>query len=71
MDDVDRAQILMEADLERRIAAARSTPGMTLGVCVTCGAEISEARRNAVPGCCRCASCQCDHERQVRMCGHG
>jgi RNA polymerase-binding transcription factor DksA len=36
----------------------------TYGICIACGDEIPIERLQAVPGACRCATCQerCDHE---------
>lgn len=64
MDDADRAQIEIER-AEARYAQAR-TPrahGPSRIWCVECGTSIEEARRVAVPGCCRCAECARDFER--------
>lgn len=66
MDDADRAQGHIEAELERRIAAARGVVKQSTvsnEFCDECGDEIPRARRLAVPGCTHCAPCASDLER--------
>ena len=63
MDDVDRAQEINEAhladSLERlRYGTYRDKACLVSTECVVCGEEIPERRRQAVPGCTRCVSCQ-------------
>lgn len=65
MDAADRAQEQLErAEAEH---ARRRTDGraVSLDRCVDCCEEIPQARRDAVPGCTRCAGCARDHEREV------
>jgi phage/conjugal plasmid C-4 type zinc finger TraR family protein len=67
-DDADHAQRVIEADLERRIAAARGVvaTGESATECRDCGAQIPEGRRLAVPGVTRCSWCQQQVERGAR-----
>ena len=69
MDDVDRAQEINEAHLAEALALRlRSGTRRSLSeveVCIDCDEPIPDARRKAVPGCCRCIDCQAEFE-----CGH-
>lgn len=65
MDEIDQAAgynedfqafVLKQHQLNREPANYAGTD------CVDCDKEIPEARRKAQPGCCRCVSCQADHE---------
>jgi len=64
-DQIDRAQQLADAHLRdslARVAAERPT-GPSLERCEDCGGRIPERRRQAVPGCTKCISCQEEAER--------
>ena len=65
MDIIDRAQEV-EA-MHRARALADATRPVVVGpertACLSCGEDIPEARRRAVPGCARCADCQVEVER--------
>ncbi|MCL2790105.1 MAG: TraR/DksA family transcriptional regulator [Desulfobulbus sp.] len=68
MDEVDVAQELQDAHL-RRLLAARvyALPrGEAARQCVTCGGPIPEERRQAMPGCQNCVSCQTAAERAIK-----
>jgi phage/conjugal plasmid C-4 type zinc finger TraR family protein len=47
-------------------AQSRLPQGPGLSHCAKCGAEISEARRQAVPGVRLCLSCQDEQDRELR-----
>lgn len=69
MDEIDLAQERAEMFLNHALQAARGIPPKprTLSrFCEDCDEEIPTARRAALPGCTRCASCQEDHERGRR-----
>ena len=60
IDEAQRAEALeiraaLGAWAVRRMAETRRP---TLEQCMDCGRTIPEARRQAVPGCCRCVQCQ-------------
>lgn len=66
MDIIDLAMLVEAAERERalkkvRDAAARRS---TVRNCQDCDVEISEARRQAVPGATRCVRCQSIHEKE-------
>jgi len=46
-------------------AQSRLPQGPGLSQCAECGADISEARRQAVPGVRLCVSCQDAHDREA------
>lgn len=50
----------IDANVEDAVESARSRlpSGESLKHCEECGAEIPEARRNALPGVRRCVTCQ-------------
>jgi len=48
-----------------RRAQSQLAEGPSLGRCAECGAEIPEARRNAVPGVRFCVGCQEAHDREA------
>lgn len=50
------------SELEAKLAAAReATRGPGPAMCVDCEFPIPEPRRQAVPGCLRCALCERQH----------
>lgn len=50
------------SELEAKLAAAReSARGPGPAMCVDCILPIPESRRQAVPGCLRCARCERQH----------
>lgn len=62
-DEIDRAQARDEffRDLaieEHYRRGMRNAGRIAVGECVDCGADIPEARRQAIPGCTRCVRCQ-------------
>lgn len=64
MDEADQAQEY-QARLNADAAGRRSRPaGPAATHCGDCGQVIPEARRQAIPGCCRCVWCQEAVERQ-------
>ena len=66
----DRAQTLTDdgiADVRRRLADQATQPSATH--CQTCGADIPEARREALPGVSRCVACASAAEHHHRMGG--
>ncbi|MEN4978951.1 TraR/DksA C4-type zinc finger protein [Erwinia billingiae] len=58
-DSMDIVQARVEEELERNLAIATKRP-VRVGefFCLSCGDEISEARRRAVMGVERCVTCQ-------------
>jgi len=64
MDEIDVAQVQVDAFLEASLAAAKSImrAGMPHLYCEGCGEEIPEERRKAMLGCARCAECQAEME---------
>lgn len=68
-DEADRAQQVIDEDLENKIAAARGhvpVPGSGATVC-QCGSDIPQPRADA--GYTTCIDCQRDKEHWDRMCG--
>lgn len=68
-DICDHAQALEERQRDAAINRVRDSVkahGVEVTCCMTCGDEIEEARRAAVPGTKRCASCQREAERITR-----
>ena len=66
---VDEVDVAKDAsDRFERMALEQQLATMPKGEaaeeCVECGEPIPEARRNAVPGCIRCISCQTAVERK-------
>jgi len=49
------------ADHQAKMAGQAATPSLL--ICADCGDDITEDRREAVPGCTRCADCQTVVER--------
>ena len=74
MDDADRAQDRIEAELQARIDAARGivkggrslTPRDSANECEECGSLIPSARQIAIPGCTLCVDCAARLEREAR-----
>ena len=66
MDFCDRSQEnenLHRSHALRRAKSAIGSPGMVSNmVCIDCGEDIPRVRREAVPGCTRCVSCQQEAE---------
>jgi len=56
----------IDASVEDAVARARRglRQGESLLHCGECGEEIPEARRQAVPGVCRCVACQAEADRR-------
>ncbi|TCP13766.1 TraR/DksA family transcriptional regulator [Crenobacter luteus] len=67
-DIYDRAQELEQRQREEALArqAGRQRAGAGLSHCEDCGDEIPQQRREKVPGCTRCVSCQSDVEKACR-----
>lgn len=68
-DIYDRAQELEQRQRDAALAhqaAASRTRGPSLSHCEDCGDDIPPLRREKVPGCTRCVSCQSDHEKASR-----
>lgn len=68
-DICDRAQALEERQRDAAINRVRDSVkvhGVDVTCCMTCGDEIEEARRLAMPGTTRCAVCQREAERSTR-----
>jgi phage/conjugal plasmid C-4 type zinc finger TraR family protein len=54
-----------------KFAQSRLPQGPSLNHCAECGAEIPQARRDAVPGVRLCLACQDAHDREeVRSAGY-
>jgi len=60
MDAVDRAEIIIEEDIEDMIAGAKNAlrQNNITGLCRDCGDVIPTARQRVLPGCARCVECQ-------------
>jgi len=65
MDDMDLCQQINEELISDALAThrRRRPSGDSLESCCVCGEDISEARRKAVPGCCKCIVCQTEFEQ--------
>ena len=62
--DFDLAERRVEEERLTSISrAASALEGEGSDHCVDCGADISPARREAMPNADRCVGCQFDHER--------
>lgn len=62
-DVIDRAQAQADFHLQREIDRTASDPSAeSEPFCVECGDTIPEARREAVPGCRFCVTCQMELE---------
>jgi len=70
-DKADIAGDLIEQNLEAAMANHRNqvTPKNDEPYCLECGEEIPAARREALPGCAHCVSCQNDLELARRTRG--
>ena len=69
MDEIDvtnRRLEVEQAAIEAQLKAAREAAVSrdAAAECEDCGEEIPQARREAVPGCTRCAQCQERYERR-------
>jgi len=58
MDEVDVAWNFTEAFLKAAINKTKQSQRRSRETCLECGEEIPEARRDAVPGCELCVTCQ-------------
>ena len=59
MDIIDNASELEELHRNAALSRARLNAHATSAThCQTCGDELPEARRKAIPGCQLCASCK-------------
>lgn len=60
MDEIDRAQSVNEQLQADALGAwkRRQPSGQSRSFCIDCDEPIPDARRRAVPGCCRCIDCQ-------------
>jgi phage/conjugal plasmid C-4 type zinc finger TraR family protein len=63
----DAVQEQIDASVEDAVTHARKKlpSGASLSHCETCGAEIPQARRDALPGVRRCVPCQAAMDRQT------
>lgn len=67
---IDQASELEEMQREQAIAAHRiDRNAVSATRCVECGDDIPQARREAVPGCRTCASCQEEIELKNKQVG--
>jgi phage/conjugal plasmid C-4 type zinc finger TraR family protein len=66
MDDADRAQTVIEREEVRWQRRAADKKIESRERCRDCCEPIPEARRQAMPGCQRCADCARDYERELR-----
>jgi phage/conjugal plasmid C-4 type zinc finger TraR family protein len=59
MDDMDMAQQLEQEHLERSLAVLNRTHlnGPSAIECISCGDQIPEGRRHAIPGVQKCVNC--------------
>jgi phage/conjugal plasmid C-4 type zinc finger TraR family protein len=64
----DAVQEQIDASVDAAVSDARRNlpSGASLSHCETCGAEIPQARRDALPGVRRCVPCQAREDRQPR-----
>ena len=61
----EQAQRLQDERLQHAIANRVQYQGESAEVCESCGTDIPEARRLAVPGCRFCVECQGLRERRA------
>lgn len=54
----EQAQRLQDERVQAAIANRVQYQGESALECESCGVDIPEARRVAVPGCCNCVDCQ-------------
>ncbi len=71
MDQLDHVQELVETERATLVARhahrlADRVPAGAIVSCNSCGGEIPEARRRALPGVCLCVDCQAALERGFR-----
>lgn len=66
MNDIDKAQTIIEAEEIARQYEARMSVGLSLMFCSDCGQKIPEARRSAYPGVRTCLICQ-EFREQTNM----
>jgi phage/conjugal plasmid C-4 type zinc finger TraR family protein len=69
MDEADRAQNIIERDLENAIKAARGVmpvDRVSADTCAICSLEIPSSRQVAVPGCTMCKDCAEEWESRIR-----
>ncbi|SCY71080.1 TraR/DksA family transcriptional regulator [Desulfoluna spongiiphila] len=59
----DYADHLNRNALANQLAKGRSPVGDSFTECVDCGEPIPIKRRQAMPGCVRCVSCEARHEK--------
>lgn len=64
MDDADRAQQQIERAEALYLRRRTIRHPVSRAVCIDCADVIPPARRDAVPGCVRCAFCE--HLQEVR-----
>ena len=57
-EQIDEFQADALAEHKRRTAFIKAS----LETCCICGDEIPQARREAMPGCCKCITCQSEWE---------
>ncbi|HCR0386672.1 TPA: TraR/DksA family transcriptional regulator [Enterobacter kobei] len=66
-DIIDNASDVEDLQREQAIAAHRiNRNAVSAEHCVDCGEDIPELRREKVPGCQRCSSCQADEELRMK-----
>lgn len=71
MDEIDRAQMHIEAELAERFFAHREKAEQRLlfkstGYCESCGSKINEMRLKVHPNAMRCVECQMDYEEGLK-----
>lgn len=65
---IDAANEQVEHNLQIALANRRTfSNAVSATHCTDCGDELDERRREAVPGCQRCASCQEDSEKRSKL----
>lgn len=57
-DNVDRATDINQKFTDEIISKRQVYDGVSLQFCIDCDDEIPEERRESVPGCERCVTCQ-------------
>jgi len=64
-DQIDRAQQNQADQIQESLTRreVKRPLGPSLEICLGCGGEIPEERRQAIPGCTRCIECQSEVER--------
>ncbi|SUW63438.1 DnaK suppressor protein [Buttiauxella agrestis] len=68
MDIIDNASELEELHRTAALSRARlNVHAISATHCQTCGDELPEARRKAIPGCQLCASCKGAEELREKM----